>query len=241
MLDLNKLLASIEKHWSIKPDVYVINYTDDKIISSGLNIHELRTKKIIPLSNARNKLIKEFNLIGNTRYSHFLFLDDDCWFAEPFDSSKLRKNNSYVGLARSPSGILLHSTSLREFTCAISINLIVSTNHLTYFDEKLGLGSPIAAGEDWDYFLNLSQNNKFAFTTDYVVTHESFREKISRLTYPALNKKAESEALAIKYIKAKYNVNLSIFLVRAVLKAFFPFLGARFMYKNLCFLYHYVS
>jgi hypothetical protein len=237
--NINNLIKSIYKYWIILPDIFVSNFTPDTISSNVIKIYELKYSSIVPLSAARNRLIRHFRLENTKIYSHFLYLDDDCWFEDKFDSNVLESCNNYIGIARSPCGRLLHSLNLNEFNCAISINLIVSSNCITYFDESLGLGSPIAAGEDWDYFLKLSVLHEFVLTTDFVVVHESFRKKILNFTYPQLSKKAKSEALALKYIGTKYPISTTRFIVRVFLKTLFPFWGVRFMFKNLCFLYYY--
>jgi hypothetical protein len=237
--NINNLIESIYKNWIVLPDIFVSNFTSEIISSNVIKIYELKYSNVVPLSAARNRLIRHFKLENNKYYSHFLYLDDDCWFEDKFDSNKLKSSNNYIGIARSPCGRLLHSLNLNEFNCAISINLIVSSNFITYFDESLGLGSSIAAGEDWDYFLKLSKLHEFVLTTDFVVVHESFRKKILNFTYAQLSKKAKSEALALKHIASKYPISTTRFIVRAIFKSLFPFGGFRFMFKNLCFLYYY--
>ena len=240
MPELKNLLNSIENNWVIKPDIYLMNFTDEDICCKNLKIFQIREKKQIPLSVARNTLIKEFSLIGDSRYSHFVFLDDDCWFVDQFDSSILEPDSNYIGIARSPQGQLLHSVDINQFNCAISINLIVTSRNLIYFNEKLGLGAPIAAGEDWDYFQEVSKLQKFKLTKKYLVTHEAFREKITRLTYCQLKEKAKSEALAVRYVSTKHNIRVGNFVAKSILKGLFPFWGLRFMVKNLYFVYYYV-
>ena len=237
--NLDKLISSLEKFWVCKPDVFVINFTNNDLPKYNLNIYEIRVENLLPLSVARNRLISTFNLLDDTKYSHFVFLDDDCWFEEEFDSRKMVQDENYIGIARSPSGSLLHSLKLSEFTCAISINMIIAAKFLDYFDENLGLGTVIGAGEDWGYYLLLSRRQKFLLTQNYQVLHLAFKDKIKKLTYSQLYAKAESEATAVKYLARAYNVTAYKIIVKSLLKSIYPFYGIRFMFKNMMFLLHY--
>lgn len=161
------------------------------------------TDKSLSLSEARNFLIREFQSKSVSAVSSdfiFAFPDDDAWYTPGFISAIVNNFDcatSCHNISDEPLIFICNYSSKPISADCINIEFSLSKNLLRYsraassntiflctsgsftlpfFDERLGVGSPINGGEDLDYALRLlSSSGKYFYDNRSLVGH---RDKV---------------------------------------------------------------
>ena len=133
-------------------------------------IKTFKTNSVLPLSQARNLLLKKEVVYED---AYYMFPDDDSLFDSRFFSlfPYLINGNTLIAVrgCQDASKYFLaqkHETKLskRDFDKAISVNMVITGKTILQvgdFDENLGVGNYYGAGEDNDYFIRCCEVGDF--------------------------------------------------------------------------------
>ena len=170
--------------------VYFINQSEqinleDIYAFTKCHVHEIRTRKIIPLAVARNLALKEIYSSEWERNEVVMFVDDDAWF--PIETLKYllefdRKALSLhtfdpitrksFSLANKTDGEIKGWHLVRDIvSISIVIPLDFMLNNKLYFNEKLGLGNEISQGEESLFVYNANKKGLRFYRDTHQIFH----------------------------------------------------------------------
>ncbi|MFR3329463.1 MAG: hypothetical protein ACLTSL_04785 [Odoribacter splanchnicus] len=206
------VLLLLQNNISIPFEQYITPYTFIKV---------LYTDHIIPLSQARNILLKSEDIVPD---AYYMFPDDDSVFDRHFFDSfqKIIKRNTLIAVkgSQNKTAYFLKMpdrkiASVTDFNKAISVNMVIKGTTIALvgdFDEKLGVGNYYGAGEDNDYFLRCSAIEQFVFTNDLWNYHPLPYKKISQPVKSVL-KRYKSYGRGVIYMLLKHGMHAEAFKV----------------------------
>lgn len=183
-----------------------------KYRSNNVDLRVSGVDKLLPLSVARNRLLREYGY-DDARY--YMFPDDDSTFDDAFFrcfSSKIvgnslievrtveDKNRYYLRLPeRDMAGC-------GDYNYVASVNLVVKNDTLRKvegFDEELGVGCYYGAGEDNDFFLRSQAIEPFMFCKGLYSMHPSQRGHESPLEVDVLKRRYMSYGRGVVWALCK--------------------------------------
>lgn len=187
--DMKRLAKSVDVSENIC--VYFINQNEDKLLNqvykfTKCKVIEFRTKKIVPLSVARNIALKTiYNEEHDLNRTVIMFPDDDAWFdkktidyllSEKIKGLCLRTidpdlKKSFNGLSYTEGEVkgwhLIHDIC--------SICLVVPYENLVtlklLFNENLGVGNRISQGEESLFIYHLHENGLRIYYNPHYIYH----------------------------------------------------------------------
>lgn len=214
----NKLNISIEKYQTV--------YT---------RILPFYTESIIPLSRARNVLLKNIEIQPDIYY---MFPDDDSIFDMYFFLffERYVKMSSLIAVKGVDNDAYFLKMPNREYASkkdyhyAISVNIVVAGSVLLKvggFDEELGVGNYYGAGEDNDFFIRCLKYTNFCFVNNLWNYHPIQKNKID-IPLRNLIQKYKSYGRGVVYMLLKNEMRLMALniVIRGflgMLKNFFKF------------------
>lgn len=235
--DIKQLAKSIDISENIH--LYFINQSEDKELLqlykfSNCRVTEIQTKKVVPLSKARNialrKIYQECQELNNTLV---MFPDDDAWFPrETIDFLLNCKIQAYAIKTIDP--ILNKSfnkvknkqkyvTGWHVVKDICSICIVVPLHELekkkALFNEQLGLGNEISQGEESLFIYYLHSEGMEILNDNHLIFHPyknitSIKNYYSMSYFWSLGQSHISNVFFIPYVKylIKYTIALILMI-----------------------------
>lgn len=198
-----------------------LNFSFDSYITEKTNFFVYHCENVIPLSSARNILLREALKV---HFDYYMFPDDDSLFDSYFFSNfeKYISGNTLIAVKatqdRQSFFIKMPNKQFadsRDYHFAISVNMIIKSDvikKVVFFDEKLGVGNYYGAGEDNDYFLRCIKYDSFTFSNK-IWNYHPLQKNNHNLPIELLKKRYKSYGRGVIYMLVKHKMYLSACLL----------------------------
>ena len=194
--------------------------------NSNLILHELKSSEVLPLSVARNILLRELHQLNPRSDDLVGFPDDDCWYSPDFFERIISgKMHSVIicnvfdpilnlPYGRRPKVNLPEISQFQALNFGISVGIYFSygsLNHL-FFDENFGLGAKYPAGEETIFLSNLIAGQRVQYLGGISVFHESDKNSLNSEFFSRIHMYTKGYVVACREI-SKHNQLLGYGLI----------------------------